>query len=102
MTAPTAKTIYVEVSAGAGQTNSYTETLKIGDRKLRIRIHSDSYDFQSWARIETFDPVASKWNQLADIHYSNMRTRVAYRDARAADFKIDRDNLLAQAIAILE
>lgn len=94
--------IHVEVSAGSGQTNTYTETLKVGAHKLRIRISSDSYDFQSSARIEVWRPADLKWSFIADIHYSRMATRASYVHATPTHFKADRDNLLAQALQILE
>lgn len=94
--------LHVEVSKGNGQSNSYTETLKAGAHKLRIHIRSDSYDFQSSARIEVWRPADLKWSQVADIHYSRMQTQASYVHASAVLFKADRDNLLAQAVAILE
>lgn len=80
-----------------------------GGRKLKIQIKSDSYAFQSYARILLFDPGTSKWNSLADIHYSNMATESGLIYTRAGqdktitvlDFKDDIDSLMSQAGAIL-
>lgn len=42
--------------------------------KIKIDIKSDSYKFQSYARVSTFDPNQLKWNILTSIHYSLMET----------------------------
>lgn len=43
--------------------------------KVRIRIKSDSYAFQSHAYLEAFSPTDQKWNRVADLHFSEMSTQ---------------------------
>lgn len=40
--------------------------------KIKIDIKSDSYDFQSYARVSVFSDL--KWNIVDTIAYSNMQT----------------------------
>jgi hypothetical protein len=72
-----------------------------GDR-LRIRIKSDSYDFQSYARIDRWD--GTQWHNVHSIDYANMSTatKLSY-DPRSdvTDFAKDRMRLLTAAINIL-
>jgi hypothetical protein len=104
--APKATTIHRDIAKGR-QSVVFTETLQVGAAKLRIRIESDSYDFQCSARIEAFSPTDLKWNPLAHIHHANMKTpdKLVYHPANEgtnpAYFQADRDNLLNQARAIL-
>jgi len=42
--------------------------------KIKIDIKSDSYDFQSYARISVFEPQSLAWNNLSHIPYANMKT----------------------------
>lgn len=73
--------------------------------KVRIKIKSDSYDFQSYARAEVFDQAALKWNQVASIHYSKMSTpsKLAYvkPTCNFSVFERDIQKLLDETIAIV-
>lgn len=40
--------------------------------KMRVRIRRNSYDFQSFAILETLDPT-NKWNELVTIPYPEMK-----------------------------
>lgn len=42
------------------------------DRKLLCSVYADSYDFQSYARVEIYSPTESKWNLLMSLPYANM------------------------------
>lgn len=86
----------------------FTETyVASGGRRLRVRIESDAYDHQSTARISMLGLNDAKWNLIASIPFSRMRTphRLYYlRDkdgVKAGYFMSDRDNLLCQAGALL-
>jgi hypothetical protein len=67
------KTIKKTLSVGR-QDVTYTEIIKIKEKKLRIIIKSDSYDFQSSARISVYNEENLEWNHLDSVHYSNMET----------------------------
>jgi hypothetical protein len=98
--------LHVEIGKGRQDVN-YSETLRIGDRKFRVRIKSDSYDFQCYARIEALDQAELKWNVVASIHHSAMKTRdgLAYVPNNSWNtpkwFKEDRDNLIDQVQDLL-
>ena len=101
--APKATTLHKALAFGQ-QSAEYQETLQMGTAKLRILIKRDSYEFQSSAHIDAFSPTEMKWNWIAFIPHGIMATNKTvtyYPRATEADFKADRDNLLAQARAIL-
>lgn len=52
------------------QSLDYTALWQLGAHKLRVKRRRDSYDFQSWARIERWD--GSAWQEVATIPYSSM------------------------------
>ena len=52
---------------------SYREIFEYKGHKLRIRIKSDAYAFQSFAVIEILQPTF-EWTSLHTIHNSNMNT----------------------------
>lgn len=43
-----------------------------GPVKVQFLVYSDSYDFQSYARAEAFNPTELKWNALASLPFSRM------------------------------
>lgn len=98
------KTTYSEISDGQ-QNQVYRETIDAGGHMLRIDIKSDSYEFQSHARIELFNKTEGKWNSLATVHYGSMKTptKLSYANKAksATPYAVDRTTLIAQAAAIL-
>lgn len=48
--------------------------LSLGDFKVRLTIKSDSYQFQSFARAEVWNPATLSWNQVHSLHYTEMTT----------------------------
>lgn len=42
--------------------------------KIKIDIKSDSYDFQSHAKVSVFNPTELKWNIVDSVPHSNMKT----------------------------
>ena len=102
---PRVKTIDKRICHG-GQDVDYVEVLQAGDHKLRVKIRSDAYAFQSYARVERWD--GEKWQFLHGLGSSNMRTPTGlYTVHRAVDghletkFRKDRDELVRLAEAIL-
>jgi hypothetical protein len=81
--------------------------LETGERKIKVRlkIKSDSYDFQSYARADVFNPESLSWNPLASIPYSNMKTKtgLVYQPGQVGweAFETDLQTLLVQTRAIL-
>lgn len=100
-----------EQFAATGQTKSSLLAERIyrleeGEQKfkVRIRIKSDSYDFQSYAIAEVYSPHTLSWNELDKIPYGNMRTpaKLAYKTgATIKEFEGDFDTLLERAKIIL-
>jgi hypothetical protein len=76
----------------------YEALWKIGDRRVRIGIRVDSYDMQSHARAEIFDPGANAWNVVATIPYPQMASKgKAYGQVMpTAEFERDEAALLAE------
>jgi len=88
---------------GIGQQSvTFTEVIKLGEAKLRIRIKSDAYEFESFACIDIWDQAGSKWNSLSTIHFSNMKTpHGLLKDRNPANFEQDRERLIKKAKEIL-
>ena len=95
------KNISTQVATGR-QDALFTEILKDGDKKIRIRIRRDSYTFQSHAVAELWD--GKKWHQVHSIHYANMKTATGLefkKNLAASDFAADRKELLRVAKEII-
>lgn len=75
--------------------------------RLRVRIVSDSYDFQSYAICEIWGGIG--WSEISNIHYSQMKTKTKlYYEVKEVDaiihfrcFEADRDRLIDLALEIL-
>ena len=68
------KTIKEEYSLGQ-QSANFNQILEFpSGLRLKIHIKSDSYDFQSHAKAEIFNPNTLSWNLVTNIPYSNMKT----------------------------
>ena len=67
------ESIDVKVSKGR-QDLRYLEILKMGGKKFRISIRSDSYDFQCHAKISIWNSDKDEWNLVYSIPYSEMKT----------------------------
>lgn len=98
------KTICREIASDR-QHGLFTEVVDIDGTKLRVQIKSDSYGFQSYARIEVLDAAGRKWNSLHAIHHSRMETphELAYspKGCLPSSFEKDRASLLRVAKDIL-
>ena len=76
-----------------------------GSHKIRIKIKSDSYKFQSFAKVEKWD--GDKWREVHSIHHGSMTTPAgldswARREGLAeSHFKADRKELLRVAVAVI-
>lgn len=101
------KTLSTEVGLGRQDLN-YKEIIEHKGHKLRVSIKSDSYDFQSSAKVEVFDNM--KWNHVDGIHFSQMKTPATLyvipkgeKDLSkfAHFFKADRDRLVKLAKDVL-
>ena len=85
------KLIKEEYSIGT-QSIRLKEILESKDgHKILIEILSDSYDFQSYARLSAFNKNDQKWNIIDTIAYSKMQTppKLAY----SPELKNNADNL---------
>lgn len=96
--------IQADIARGT-QTVNATYIFDRGPTKVRIRISSDSSDFQSFARVELFSPADLKWNVVGNIPFAQMKTphKLAYvANGTAKDhFKADFDKLLGIADGLL-
>lgn len=79
--------------------------------KIKVDIKSDSYDFQSHAKVSVFDSKDLKWNIVDNVPHSNMKTphKLYYHVPRpngnasvlASHFVEDTHTLISHAEAIL-
>ncbi|PQV65276.1 hypothetical protein B1R32_10113 [Abditibacterium utsteinense] len=67
--------------------------------KLRIRIKRDSYDFQSFARIELWSETEGKWNFAHSIPHSQM---ACVKSSFEGKMEEDAAELLRMALLIVE
>ena len=80
--------------------------------KVRVELCRDSYDFQSYGRIQIFSPDENKWNFLASIPYSKLailgdsyyanKPKCYEGELEKSLREIDVKNLLSQAEVILK
>ena len=104
------KIIKEEYSKGT-QSAHYVKMMESSEgSKIKIDIKSDSYDFQSHARVYAFSPTELKWNVIASIAFSEMQTpaklfyKIGYNetaDVVAPYFKSDVQELTKQAEDII-
>lgn len=101
------KTIHRSV-AKDGQSVTLTEICQFKEAKLRIRVKSDAYEAQSFARIELWSE--NRWSEIYTLHGSEMKTPsklVYYKpattpvEAWANDFNGDTNLLKSLAEKIL-
>ena len=62
---------------------------RIGDRKVRLTVKVDAYDFQSYGKAELWS--GEEWKQVHRIPGQELRTKVSYvaRDVKPAAFAAD-------------
>jgi len=97
------KTIDRQIAQGR-QSINFTEVIEFDGHKLRISIKSDSYNFQSYARISRWN--GEEWKQVHFIHFSEMKTPsgLCYQPNEKCDYKHfinDRDQLIKVAKEII-
>ena len=69
------KAVLLEETINEGRQDvTARRVLSLGDFKVRLTIKSDSYQFQSFARAEVWNPATLSWNQVHSIHYAEMAT----------------------------
>ena len=89
------------------QDTTYKEILSVDGKKLQISIKSDSYKFQSHARIHVWNGDNEGWTVVHFIHHELMKTPegLVYlpqkRGLELSHYKADRDELMKVALAIL-
>lgn len=95
-------TNYIQHEISPGQQDVTSTSIFIrGQSKVRIKIKSDSYDFQSFARAELFDAASNSWSIAASIHHGQMSTppKLCYKPQGTGlafhHFSQDFDRLLA-------
>lgn len=82
------------------QSHNLTRVLKTSNgKKLRICIKRDSYDFQSYARIELWSEPEGKWNYVHNIPYPEM---ACVQSALGGKMEEDARELLRMALLIIE
>jgi hypothetical protein len=79
---------------------NYERLFALGERKVRIRIHAESYRNQCYGRAEVFDPAANRWNQLAAIPGPLLKVDHLAGRGDLLAFDTDVNILLAESAAI--
>ncbi len=97
-------TLDKKISMGR-QSVSYQELLDYNGKRICIKIKSDSFEFQCYAKVEVYSMYTDSWNLLYSVPYSNMRTpnSLVYKKNVSLDnsFEEDRIELLKLAIQVL-
>lgn len=83
-------------------------TVDVRGRKLHMVVYADSYAFQSHAKIELWDPQASRWNTVYTIPYALMKTPTGRlnhlpdnKGVHLSHFEADLSQLLDTAVKIV-
>lgn len=104
--AVTETVISQEIGDARDQDVNYKEVLRLkfaGDpaHKLRVRIRSNSYDFQCYSVVERWD--GAKWHQVHKLQERKTQVGMARRrrDYRNDEFAKDRDELVRVAKEVL-
>ena len=99
-------TISQEIGDARDQDVNYKEVLRLtftGDpaHKLRVRIRSNSYDFQCYSIIDRWD--GAKWHQVHALQVRTTQVGMARRgqNYRNDEFAKDRDELVRVAKEVL-
>lgn len=81
----------------------YEALWDLDGRRVKVSIRVDSYDMQSHARAEIFDPSANHWNPVASIPYPQMASlgKAYAKEAPAAEFDRDEKTLLTEVRSLL-
>jgi hypothetical protein len=80
-------------------------TLGSSALRYRITIRSNAYKFQSYARIEIWSTARLRWNEVAGIGSSNMKTKAGLyiaREITLREFAEDRAELLDRFMQVLQ
>lgn len=89
------------------QSTEYREMITIDGKKLQISIKSDSYKFQSHARIHVWKGDSDGWTLVHSIHFEQMKTpaELVYHPNKSGlslhHYKLDRDELVRVATEVL-
>jgi len=100
------KTISKTISSG-DLAVYFDENLEYNGYKLRVKIRSNAYLFQSYANIEIFYNASGKWSNFASIHYGAMKTMAGLiylpnnTGLKEGNFAADRKELLRLVEEIL-
>lgn len=82
------------------QSHNLTRIVKTHQgHKLRIHIKRDSYDFQSYARIELWSETEGRWNFVHGIPYGEIACVKSALDSKREE---DAAELLRTALLIVE
>lgn len=94
----------LEIAKGRQSVNAQ-QIFSIGGAKIRVRIKSDAYDFQSYATAEVWSAESLSWNEVHSIQPANMATQhgLAYKPTapHAGDFLQDIDTLVRVAAEVI-
>ena len=102
-TKPKDTLIHSEISKGR-QDAKIVQVWKVGEYKVRLTILSDSYDFQSRAFAEVWNPNELKWNNVHSIPFSQMQTpHKLYYDRMVGKhhFQRDLDTLMSMVRSVI-
>lgn len=104
----------LDVAIGGGQNDVYYEEhIEYKGHKYRIDIRSNSYGFQSHAKLYSFANDQRSWNSVTSIHYASMKTetglvhrpefhRMPYGAGVKGFFSEDRDELIRKLRLIVD
>lgn len=57
-----------------GQDVNFTALLKVDGHKVRLRIRSNAYAFQSHAYADVWSPADLQWHNIAEVGHGSMKT----------------------------
>jgi hypothetical protein len=68
-------------------------------KRLRATVYRDSYDFQSWAKIEVWSNLEDQWNTVVSRRGEQIDTLPSPHTRDLVDARVDCENLVSAMMA---
>lgn len=77
----------------------YTALHDFNGKRLRATVYRDSYDNQSWARIDVWSQLEDKWNPIISRRGEELKHLPSHASRDLSGAQIDCENLVAKMLA---
>lgn len=88
-----------ETLTNGSQSLNYKAVLNLNGKKVQVLIKRDSYDRQSYAKIELFD--GTQWNYLASLAWDETSTQEIFYQTKADELRSEETEMIAEDVVAL-